>query len=167
MNHRATPIIALTALVLLLAGCGTIIPFPKDAGTSDAIGNDEEVAVEDSTARVMLDPIHAYVFFDRRQKGTTPAPYKLRRSFGTSLVTLYTSLEKGSEHVRRFEVELAPTHDHVMQVYSFNSTTSGSRIAFDSADLSTRKNGNIVIPFFNNPIEIHDREYGLVLIVEN
>ncbi len=158
MKAVLAPLLLLSLLVF--AGCAATTP--GDAATDLT---DSTVTVKGASGvRWQVRP--AYVFVDGRRKGITPATYRIRRSFGTTEIKLFTSLRKGSVPARTFEVELAPTESRTRQDFSFNLSNAEGLPTLDVATLSRRKDGTVVIPYYRSPLQIKDRDFGLTLIVQ-
>lgn len=103
---------------------------------------------------------NAFIFVDGKQRGVTPATVRIRRSFGTSQV----SLRAGPEFtiLRAFEIEWTVTGSRTMTEFTFGNEDR----VYDLTDLSKTKDGTYVIPYFAHPVLVEDREFNFFIIVE-
>ena len=100
---------------------------------------------------------------DGEDRGTTPRTLQIRRAFGESTV----SIRVGNEVVRRYEFERASSSNQSDLVYSFRGDNNDGMQTYDLTDLSQRGNRVYVVPYFEHPIRVEDRQYGLTLEVSN
>ncbi len=146
MRRAALLPLTLAAGLLLVAGCTTtagvtVIPAqPSDAS---------------------FQTRNAFIFVDGKQRGMTPATVRIRRSFGATEVSLRTGPE--FTILRKFEIEWSTTSNRRMVQFTFGNEDG----IYDLTDLPTMKDGTYVIPYFSHRVQVEDREFSLVLIVED
>jgi 3-keto-L-gulonate-6-phosphate decarboxylase len=142
-------------VLLFLAGC--VSTPPGVTITSRAPADTTQQATTAFTAK------RAWIFVEGMQQSATPATIVIRRSFEVTNVSLHVGAD--FEQVRRYEIERVVTANRRMLDYSFNGDVDGGLITFNAQELSRDKKGNVIIPFYDAPIQIIDHEYDLVLIV--
>jgi hypothetical protein len=143
---RAVPVV----LLLSSAGCRTT---KSDA---DAV----------LPAFSLATPQPAHVFVEGRDKGMTPATITVRRDLGDQEVALRLRNPQGKLYdVRRYEIELVHSSNRGMLDYRATPNDTDNIKGINTEDLPRRNSGAYVVPYYNYPIRIEDREYNLTLIV--
>jgi hypothetical protein len=145
MGYRSARLVALVITTSYLAGCSFFAPRTSEppANLGPLTGN------------------QAYVFVDGRYKTVTPAEVTIRRDFAEALVTLRV----GKRTVRTFEVERTNTSNRSTLEYSFSGSSQSGYLTFDLAELPVVKDTIHVVPYYERPIQVQDRRYGLTLLV--
>jgi len=105
----------------------------------------------------------AWIFVDGFQLNATPATITIRRSFEVSNVSLHVG--PTFSEVRRYEIERSITSSRRMMDFSFRGSYDSGYLTFASTELSQDRKGRYIIPYYDNPIQIIDHEYDLILIV--
>ena len=141
----AGPVSLFLLTMLVLAGCMT----SKDAASEEA--NAAE-GYQDNSVHVLIDG---------QDKGVLPATVRVRRSFGTRMVSLY----QGGKEIRTFELTKNYTVEDIQLAYSFFGRPQTGEMVYDVSVLPKDSENEYFIPFSRYPIRIEDREYDLVLLV--
>lgn len=156
-------LLAAALLLLTTSGCATLF-----TGTSDTITIDSE-------------PSGARVFVDGIEQGVTPATVRVRRSLGTTLVTL--KLEGYDD--RTFELMKEFNTVSVLNLFSplswaidiatgalmrYNPKGYDLRLepvtAVNARDLPTNAAGHVLVPPSSRSLAIHDAALGVTLVVD-
>ncbi len=145
--------ILILSLLLLLWGC---ITTPLGITVTSR-------APKDTTSSGPVQAKRAWIFVEGSQEGTTPATVRIRRSYEITNVSLRVGQD--FEEVRRYELERSVTSNRIMQDYTFQGTNDGGYFTLNSTELSRDNKGRFIIPFYQEPIQILDHEYDLILIV--
>lgn len=148
MKHLST-LSFLALFVLLLASCRS---------TSDITGEAATVGPERDSSVVYTNAIHVLV--DGRDVGTIPQTVRVRRSFGTRVISLW----RAGEEIRKYEIPIFPTSETEQTRMGFWSTRSVDGESYDVRNLPN-KNETYQVPFSNGPMRIEDREYGVTLLI--
>jgi hypothetical protein len=156
--HRWLSLLILAGL-LTLGGCSSSKSTAEQPPATPEGGEQAKAA----DAKKHRTNQQAYVFVDGEYVASTPAIVRVKRGFGAAAI----SLRVGKEERRRFEIEKARTSNRTTLDYSFGTDNFGGVQGYDLTDLNQNKAGTYFIPYYSHPIEVEDREYGLVLVVEN
>lgn len=141
----------LVLLVLLAAGCSSSRP--------DA----DETAIKPEDAPPPAG--NAWVFVNNRQRGTTPMTIHVRRSFEENDISLRVGPK--FQVIRRYEIERAVSGNRRQLDFSFGSSSvAGGYRTIDVEDLRTTRKGIILIPYYEEPIQVEDHQYQLTILVE-
>ena len=148
---------AASAIALVfLAGCVTTPP-----GVTITSRAPEDTT--ESTSNAAWQTKRAWIFVEGVKQLATPATVTVRRSFEITNVSLHVG--PNFDQVRRYEIERTVTGSRRMADFSFSGRVSEGFVTFSTRELSQDKKGNYIIPFYEQPIQIVDNEYDLVIIV--
>jgi len=120
-------------------------------------------APKDTASSGPIQVKRAWVFVEGSQQGTTPATVRIRRDYEITNVSLHVG--QNFDEVRRYEIERSVTSNRIMQDFTFQGASDGGILTFNSTELSHDSKGRFIVPFYQNPVQIVDHEYDLVLIV--
>lgn len=144
----------LRAIPALLLLCGTACRTTR---------SDPETALPPFS---LATPRPAYIFVEGRDKGMTPATITVRRDLGDQDVALRLRNPQGKLYdVRRYEIEIVNSSNRGMLDYRATPNDTNNIKGINTEDLPRRNNGTYVVPYYNYPVRIEDREYNLTLIV--
>lgn len=142
------------AFVLIFAGgCAT------GRGASDGVVPDSSIAAAGSP---MVYSRAVHVLVDGRDRGMVPRTVQVRRSFGTRMVSLW----QAGKEIRTYELMSSPTGEGRQLEYSFFGSQDPTSTVYDVSNLPTDGENEYIVPFSPGRITVEDREYGLMLIVE-
>ncbi len=139
----------LAVSLLLLAACQS---------SSSLVGDGETDGGETDTSRVYTNAIHVLV--DGRDVGTIPRTVRVRRSFGTRMVSLW----QAGKEIRKYEIPISPTSEGDQTRMGFWGTQSLDGESYDVQNLP-HEGETYQVPFSSQPMKIEDRQYGVTLLI--
>lgn len=101
-----------------------------------------------------------YVLVDGRNVGTIPQTVRVRRSFGTRVISLW----KAGEEFRKYEIPIYPTSEGEQTRMGFFGTRSVDGETYDVSNLPN-KDETYQVPYSTGPMRIEDREYDVTLLI--
>lgn len=152
MTAALRALVPILATVLLLSACSAIETGMKKSETADAERRDSTGAYTSAV----------YVLVDGEDKGQVPMTLRVRRGFGTRLVSLW---HKGKE-IRKYELETVQTADGIALQQGFWSTDTNGTTTYDVRNLPTKNDNYFYIPFSVSRLLIEDHSFGLTMIVD-
>ncbi len=153
MRWRPLYVAALACTAVSLTSC-----VSTPAGVSITSRAPQDTTAWDGEAK------RAWIFIEGTQHGATPATVTIRRSFEITNLSLHVGSE--FRQVRRYEFERTVTGSRRMMDFSFSGDFQGGYLTFTTHELSQDRRGRYVVPYYDNPIQVVDHEYDLVLIVQ-
>jgi hypothetical protein len=103
-----------------------------------------------------------YVLVDGQDRGQVPMTLRLRRGFGTRLVSLW---QRGKE-IRKYELETVHTAAGTALQQGFWSTQTNGVTTYDVRNLPSKNENYFYIPYSMSRLLIEDHTFGLTMIVE-
>lgn len=148
---RLIPFLLLGALVAL-TGCRSSSKVAEDELTG---------VVQPDSSKVYTQAIHVLV--DGRDMGVIPKTVRIRRSFGTRMVSLW----QAGKEIRTYEIEISSTADGDQTLQGFWSTNSMTGDSYNVQNLPNDGEENYRIPYSERPLTVEDHTYGVTLHVQN
>lgn len=139
----------LFVFAFLAAGCAS----------SDRIAGKGGEAAADTSSEAYTKAIHVLV--DGRDVGTVPRTVRVRRSFGTRIVSLWQS----GKEIRTYELPIQPTSSTDQTRMGFWGSSSIDGETYDVRTLPN-EDETYQIPFSSGPMKIEDHTYGLTLLIQ-